>query len=279
MPPEPRFFAIVVLFLATSLHAQGKAAYARTRGDTLRLREQTSARSTLTLRTGKIVITSDHDAILAVTFAKNDTAKAWYEALSLTEGTSAGRKSPNTAGALRKPFSMRFNERGKIDNVTPPKFPANIDSISDLRKQFDDFFMPLPQKALVRGLTWVDSSDAVDNNTKNGSWQRSRRIGHYKVERDTTIAGKRAFVVSAVQALHVESGAPLPGGVENGFSQNVLTGGDTGIVVFDPIAGRMLGRKRQGSMSGILTMRPAEGLPSIVTEEMKYVNVISTAKK
>lgn len=274
-------FSLVVLSLSssTALCAQ-RPAYARSRKDTLHLREQTSAKSTLTTRTSTIVMTSDVDASIAISFAKDDTARAWYEALSVAANSPAGKKLPNTTAALKKPFLMRFLSNGKIDHVTAPKLPASVDSVSDLHKQFDDFFLPLPDKPLVKGFAWVDSSDALDNTQKaNGSWLRSRRIGRYRVERDTSVGGKRSLVISAIQQLHIESGAPLPGGIQNGMSQNVLAGADTGLFVFDPAGGRMLGRKRQGMMKGTFTMRPREGVPYVVGQEMRYTNIISERRK
>ena len=271
-------FVLLLLVLPFGAVA-AQRGYARGPADTTRLRERTHATSSFTTRNGTEVITADIDAVIALTNVKGDSARAWFDFLDLKSLYRANTQHPDAKVALRKPFKLLFDSRGRVTMIETPRFTAPIDSVTDLRHEFDDFFLPLPPQPLAKGLVWTDSSGRDDQDDVNGRFFRIRRYGTYTVQRDTVVNGRHAFVISSVADTHLTANAPLTGGYQNGVSQSVLNGGDTSVYVFDAAAGRMLGRKRQGFMGGTLILRPVEGAPVLIGQEVRYSGTISAVGK
>ena len=251
--------------------------YARSTSDTVRLHEVTTSQLSLTTPGGAMSVETEHDAVIAMTALGGDTISAWYDALQIAATTPTGRLAPETADALRQPFTLRLSPHGKVTVVRTPVFPTSFQGVTDLTHQFDDFFLPLPPTPLAVGVTWRDSTARVDSGAEGGRWFRSRRVGQYRVARDTVIDGRRALVVAVEQESRLDVGGPLPGQPMTAVS--AMAGRDSGVFEFDASAGRMLGRRRTGELRGTLTMHPAGGSPVTFPQTLRYTHSIEPARR
>lgn len=130
--------------------------------DTLVYREVVEGQIEIAAPQGQLVMETFHDARIAYARLTPDSAHAWYEALELRIAGSQGEERPATEGALRQEFILRLDERGRVETLEAPVFPKSLESVSDLTKQFYDFFMPGPGEPLAVGLSWTDRFMAVD---------------------------------------------------------------------------------------------------------------------
>lgn len=257
-----RNLLLLALSLPTAVTAQA-AAYRRTPGDTLRFREVTTSEITLRTPRGDLPMRSGHDALIAVTFLPGDSARAWYDGLTLEASGPAGTQRPATRAALRQPFTLAFDARGNVRTLAAPTFPASFRGITDLTHQFDDFFLRLPAQPLRVGLAWTDSVARRDS--ARSRYTRTTGVAHYRVERDTTVGTRRGVVIAMRQTVRIENGGPVEG--QPLTAESVLEGGDEGVFVYAPSEGRILGRTRTGEVRGTVTFR---GGPQPVAMEQRY---------
>ena len=189
--------------------AAAQSTYARSAKDTLRYHEVTQTEVNMTTPQGSVTVPMEHDATIAVLLLPGDSARAWYESLRLSVTGPTGVMAPETAPALRQPFALNVDARGRTKLVSAPTFPQSFQGVTDLTHQFDDFFLRLPAEPLKVGLTWTDTVTRADSG--NGKRLRSTTIAQYRVERDTTIAGQAGLVVNVQQQGTVNTEAPVPG--------------------------------------------------------------------
>jgi hypothetical protein len=264
---------LVTVAVAASAQNGPAAAYARQAGDTLRFREITHASSTLLAPRGTVVVSSEHDATMAVTFFRGDTARAWYETLVLSARSPAGDASPATEEALRKPFVLRFDARGRVETISTPRFPRSFEGVTDLSRQFEDFFLTLPDQPLAPGTAWVDT--AVRRDSTAGRLSGTSRVSHYRVLRDTVVGREPAVVIGARQELQVESVEPGP---QPGLTtRSLLAGADSGVYVFAPATGRLLGRVRKGKLEGTLAFEGG-AQPVRIPQRFEYENTLTAVE-
>lgn len=251
--------------------AVAQSAYART-ADTLRFREVTTMEMRMTTPQGEVPLTSEHDATIAVVLLPGDSARAWYEALRIGLTSPAGAQAPETGSVLKQPFRLTFDPRGRINLVSAPGFPESFQGVTDLTYQFSDFFLRLPSTPLRLGLTWTDTSTRTTNTAEKSATVHS--IANYRVERDTSVAGEPAFVISMRQQLRSESEGPVPG--QPMRARSLSTGSDHGFVVFSK-SGRMLGRWRTGTLTGGMTLS-GDGGSMEIGQSFTYKNTIDVVR-
>ena len=239
---------LVVLALLVPAAAHGQAPeYRRAAGDTLRFREVTRATSEIAAPTGAMTIRTDHDATVALTFTRGDTARAWFEALSLRGTFPGGESVPQTAPLLGRPFVLTLGARGEAATLTVPEFPADVAQTSDLTHEFNDFFVRLPAVPLRPGVKWTDTTTRETPNAA-GRTLRTTRIGSYRVRGDTVVGGVRGVVIDTRMRNRIESSGPSP---TPGMRMTTLQEGtETGVFVFAPSEGRFLARRRDGALEG-----------------------------
>jgi hypothetical protein len=258
-----------LLLLPAALHAQAPQ-YRRAAGDTIRYREVTQATSEITSPQGALTLRSGHEARLAVAFARGDTARAWYEALKLRSEFPGGERVPATAPLLGKPFVLTLDARGGVETLSVPEFPQEVSEASDLTHQFNDFFVRLPASALRPGLEWTDTTRRETPNAA-GRTVRTTRIGRFRVRGDTTVGGVRGVVVEARMNNRVETAGPSPTpGIE---LRTLQEGTETGLFVFSPERGRLLARRRAGSLEGHIEFIGGPQ-PMKLPQKMKYESTI-----
>lgn len=265
---------MAVMAAAPVLAQDGRpATYARAPGDTLRFREITHGSSTLEAPRGTLAISSEHDATVAITFLRGDTARAWYEALVLAVQSPQGDVRPATTEALRKPFVLELDRRGRVRTISTPRFPASFEGVSDLTRQFEDYFLTLPDGPLASGTAWVDT--VLRRDSTAGRLSGSSRVSHYRVLRDTVVGRQRALVISARQELQLEAVEPGP---QPGLTtRSVLTGADSGVYVFAPATGRLLGRARTGKLEGTLGFEGG-AQPVRIPQRFEYENSLTAVE-
>jgi hypothetical protein len=250
-----RILIATAFLLGCATTASAQATYSAPRGDTLRFRESMQGKISITTPQGEIPIGIEMRSTVGVLRMRGDSARAWYDSLTLVASTPGGEQRPATDSMLKQPYRLAFDPRGRIKLVQAPKIPASIEGMTDLSRQFDDYFMRLPEKPLVVGLAWSDSTTRRDSTAdKTSRWTAN---ADYRVERDTVVDGTRAVVVSMKQRIRINAEGPVPNQPMRATSS--LEGGDEGFFVFAPSVGRLLGRRRTGKMEGDTFLRGAGG--------------------
>ena len=260
------------LIVSLGIGAAAQTVYSRSARDTLRYREVNSADVTVSAPQGELAVSMKQDAIVGLRFLPGDRAEAWFDSLAVSLSLPTGETTPPTASMLRQPYTLGFDARGRTRLLSAPAMSAEVRQAGDLRGQFDDFFLRLPQAPLRPGLTWTDTVTFADS-TADGTVQRSV-VGLYRVERDSTVRGERAFVVSLAQQMKVHSTQIQPG---TGQSESTMTGSADGFYLFAPASGRMLARRRSGSLDGNVTVVTPVG-PLTAKQSMKYANSVDALK-
>lgn len=236
------------LTCAGAAHAQD-ARYARALRDTLRYREVTNATVHLSTAQGGADVTSEHDGLLAIAFHPRDSASAWYEQLLIASSSPQGTQAPDTRALLGRPFALHFPASGHVAVRAAPDVPADIRAVTDLTRQFEDYFLRLPGGALARGRAWRDTVTHADSGAER--WYRGRVVAHYVVLGDTVVAGERVVAVSLRQEHVFATGGPVPG--QPLVQRQELAGTDSGTAWFSVAQGRLVARARRGLLQGGIT--------------------------
>ena len=237
--------ASAALFLLVAPTASAQATYSTSR-DTLRFRETTQLRMTMTTPQGEMPMSADHRATVALVRTPGDSARAWFDSLAVVATGPQGEQRPATDSALRQPIRFRLDARGRVSDVVAPKWPATLQGLTDPAHHFDDYFLRLPAQPLKVGLAWSDTTTQTDSTADR--FMRWVRRTDYRVERDTTVGTTPALVVRAKQSMSVSISAPVPNQAMR--SDGRLDGESDGIFVFAPKSGRLLGRRSEGKIEG-----------------------------
>lgn len=235
------------------LAAQGGPRYPATTGEPLRYREVTYTIGTLETPNGIVTDEQRHEGRLALRFGSDGTGEAWYEALALSETGPQGTRTPATAAMLGPAHRFRFTHdgRGHVALTEVPTMPAAVDSVTDLRRQFDDFLLPLPEAPLMEGLEWDDSTRQTTTSKPGQRYEMIQRR-HFRVAKDTVTAGGAGWLIVASSESTLEVVTPGP---QQGMEITVrLRGSESGRFVWSRQEAKMLGRQRTGEMAGTVTV-------------------------
>jgi len=258
--------------LACALPAGAQSTYSSAR-DTLRFRETTQMRMTLTMPQGEIPMSMEQSAQLSLVRLPGDSARAWFDSLSISGKGPQGEMKPETDSALKRTFRLGLDARGRVKNVSAPQWPASLTGVSDLSHQFDDFFLRLPAQPLKVGLAWSDTTALTDSTTDR--YSRWIRTSDYHVLRDTTVDATPALVIGMKQKLGVTISAPIPGQQMRSDAQ--LHGEEDGYFVFAPKAGRLIGRRREGKLEGPVKASGAMGEMQM-NQSIAYTSTMDSVK-
>jgi hypothetical protein len=261
---------IALLSFAAAGPAVAQNTYAPP-GDTLRFRETQKAAVVITMPQGEIQASVDQQATLAILRMAGDSARAWFEALSIVASSPQGDQKPPTDTVLHKPFRLTFDARGRVKLVEAPTFPEAFSGLGDLSNEFTDLFLRLPAKPLQVGLAWTDTltrSDSTANRKGNATL-----ITDYKVEKDTVVNGTPALLVRFTQRATIGAEGPVPGQAMR--SEAKMEGNSTGFYVFAPKPGRLLARRRTGKLAGDVNI-PAAGMT--MKQAIDYTNTVDAVK-
>jgi hypothetical protein len=257
--------AILLALLAASA---APAQYAAAAGDTLRYADVTH--STVVMHVGgRARVESIHDAVVAVAFDGEGSATAWYEALALeTRGPGPELWRAETAPLIGRAFSLSFHPSGRVETLTTPQIPDEIAATIDLTRQFDDFFLTIPEGELVQGRSWADTL-IHDRPGRPIDTFRAHHVRSYFVEGDTVVGEVPAVRIRVRQVISLEASSPLE--AEGGWASTRLVGTEEGTAVFSVSGGRLLARVREGGLEGEMTLSGG-GRKTTFRQEWSYRN-------
>jgi hypothetical protein len=262
--------AFAFLSLVAVAPAAAQTSYAPP-GDTLRYHETQKTAVIITTPQGEIQVSGDQDATVALVRFPGDSARAWFETLSLVAQSPQGEQKPPTDSVVHKPFRLTFDARGRVKLLEAPKFPEGVAGFGDLANEFTDLFLRLPAKPLSIGLTWTDTltrGDSTGDRKLNAT-----SIASYKVEKDTVVNGTPALLVRMTQHTKLHAEGPVPN--QPARTDVTMEGDDTGFYVFAPKTGRMLARRRTGKLTGDVNI-PAAGMT--MKQAIDYTNTVDVVK-
>lgn len=251
----------LLLFAGTGWVQAQTAAYARPDSGMLRYQEVTSARSIIAAQPDTVVVGYEHDATLALSFAQADTAYAVYEALAVTRTAPDDTTTLDPTPILGDPFVLLFPPDGRLVTIATPAFPSSYAGVADLRRQFADFFVPLPDTALTLGTTWSDS-------TAHGGGDEPLRVraGRYTVVADTLVNGERAWIIEGEVQLSAtyEGAGPAPGV----RVATTMAGSETDRWLFSAERSLLLQRHRTARLDGAI--RYLQGGDTVVLPSTRH---------
>lgn len=265
---DMRIPVLITLFsvIVTSVYAQ-TSEYSTSKGERWGYAEITRSTVELTTPQGPMEVSSLHDAEIDVVFTAQDTARAFYTSLALGMESPQGTLTPETAPIIGKPFVLHFTSKGQVETVSTPTFPESFQGVTDLSRQFLDFFTPLPDHVLEQGVSWTDTLRVSGDDN-----ELIEKIGRYEVMGDTLIGGIPAKIISTKTSSVIESSAPGPAPDITIISK--LAGVESGFVYFAPEQGVLLRRTRTGLLEGEVKY---EGTPQpiVLPQQLRYESTIS----
>ena len=262
----------LVALIACALPVRAQTTYTSTR-DTLRFRETMRMQVTLTMPQGEIPMSVEQSATLSLVRMPGDSARAWYDSLAISAKGPQGEMKPETDSALKRPFRLGLDSRGRVTKVNAPEWPASLQGVTDLSHQFDDFFLRLPAQPLKVGLVWSDTTTKTDSTADRYSrWQRT---SDYRVERDTMVGATPAVVVHVKQKIGATISAPIPNQQMRSDAQ--MHGEEDGYFVFAPKTGRLIARRREGKMEGPVKASGAMGEMQM-NQSISYTGAMDAVK-
>jgi len=217
-------------------------------GDSVMYLEQTHALTVIERPTDTVRVWSDQTAVIHVVRTAPDTLEALYEHLLLRFETPTQTRNIDTR-ALIGPRFVLHDDAGRIETVSAPGLTAEIRQLTDLRRQFDDFFLRLPARALEPGVEWVDT---LQRHLGEGEASAERRlVTRFRVRGDTVVEGLDARIVDYSSDVEASlRSAPTT----EGTLLSRLIGAEEGRFVYAPGPRVMLRRARTGVLEGELTV-------------------------
>ena len=249
-------FAASMLFLACSARApegpEPGPTLAPIRlaqvGDSVMYLERTESFTLIERPNDTLRIVSTHDAVIHVIRTAPDTLEAFYEHLLLRFETPTNVRNIDTDPIIGPRFVLHEDD-GRIALVSAPPLPNEIRQLTDLRRQFDDFFLRLPEQPLAGGLVWVDT---VRLQGQEGEATTDRSVvTRFTVRGDTVVEGLAALIIDYDAALdYSTTSAPTT----EGRLLSRLVGEEEGWFVYAPAREVMLRRWRVGVLEGELVI-------------------------
>lgn len=243
--PISTLAAFLLVLLAPAASAQNQ--YARTPGDTLRYHESTDVDITVDAPQGTFDLEAASRGSLALTFATADSVRAWFTELNVSSTSPMGSQAPNTDDVIHEPFTLRFAADGRVEAVETPTVPAALRTISDVRRQFEDFFFILPEEELHEGYSWEYEVSVEDVRDGEGTHSFTK-TGTFTVVGDTTLDGRHALVITG--DLNSTLDVTMSDASNDVTVTNAFSGIERNRIAFDPEEGVMVLRERQADLSG-----------------------------
>ena len=217
-------------------------------GDSVMYLEQTDALTRIARPNDTLRVGSSNVAVIHVMRTAPDTLQAFYEHLVLRFETPTQSRNVDTQALLGPRFVMHEN-RGRVTTVATPDLPNEIRQLTDLRRQFDDFFLRLPATPLTLAQTWVDTVRFAAEDGE-GSTQRSA-VTRFTARADTVVEGLAALVIDYTSVIEASvRSAPTT----SGTLLSTLIGEESGSFVYAPGREVMLRRVRHGLLEGELVI-------------------------
>lgn len=243
-------FVLTALFCFVVVHANGAFAqseYARQPGDTLSYVETTDVDIVVDSPQGRIDVAANVDTKLDLAFVTPDTLAAWYTMLDVSTQSPLGNQNPSTESVINVPFRLVVSPRGNVETISTPAVSPELRTISDVRRQFEDFFLVLPEEELEVGLSW-EYYAAVDDSASVEGRHAFTKSGLLTVVGDTTVSGIHGLKIEGdleTTLLSTSTDPNMGAEVINNFS-----GVERNVVVFSPERGVMVLRERNADLSG-----------------------------
>lgn len=83
--------------------------------------------------------------------------EGWLDSLTVTRSSEETTISPDTDGLLGGRYRGILSARGTYSSQTRPFVPDEVAEVAGMHTALDDFFPPLPARALKEGEIWADS--------------------------------------------------------------------------------------------------------------------------
>ena len=244
-----RIAAVVLALSPASLVGQLQGPYLLSSGDTLTYREVSIGSVQIQTPQGMVAVGSTHDALISMTPGDGDRIAAWYSSLELGSSGPEGDVTPATDALLGRHYELVVTNHGDVATASAPEAPPEVQQITDLSHQFDDFLIRVPTDRPSEGSTWADtlssSTSAIPNVT-----QLHRAVRSYTARGDTTLHGRVVQIIEMSVRVELESTSPMEGAPGVNVTTE-LSGSEVGRAFFDWEAGQLVGREKEGRLEGV----------------------------
>jgi hypothetical protein len=233
-------------------------------GDTLRWREVRT--TTVLSETARVFETRSEirqEGAIRVFRGAADTVVVSYDSVSATVGLSGSNRRISMPFERGAPVKLTLTDSGCVrvfeDSVesAPLDMASALAAARRLSPPFDDLFIPLPSVPLAIGVSWPTGTQSAEGTSRAPDVDVSQPDQSYRVVRDTTVGGTHAFVIEAQfsSTSHRSGRSVNPLSIDSSRDSSQ----ERRVIVFDPVAGRVIARRSTGERRSAMTVKTDGG--------------------
>jgi len=196
----------------------------------------------------------------------------WVDFSAFMESSMMPRQEVG-AEALAGDFELRVSPEGEVEQVSGPELPDEVQQLSmGGDNMFVDFFLRLPNRVVQPGESWSDTVRVDEEN--EGARSVNETVVTSTLRGDTTVAGRRLWVINSTKTTHVL----VEGNMQGMDMRNELNGTINETSLWDPARRMLHSSSSTGSMTGVVSIPNAgmNDIPITVTNTRRITLVEST---
>jgi hypothetical protein len=206
---------------------------------------------------GTMNMTASSEATLGVTFAaaaNGVEVTTTFDEITASMTQPMGGSLSATESDVEGPLVFSMDAKGKGTPITIPSTKGSAEQLIAPVSFVHDFFPRLPGRAVDPGATWTDTI-SWEFSTAEGD-QSTVSVLSYTLVGDTIVAGTSLLNITYVGDMDVVGS----GTTEGTEVMQVFSGETTGMFLWDPARGLMVGGKSSADMEGTVEIMGA-GMP------------------
>ena len=193
-----------------------------------------------------VIVATSEDYVLKLTATAPDTVIGFFDHIRIMVNRG-GRIVPVPMEPLYHQDFVLTDSAGRLRVRVLPHVWQMESSVRETARLLDEMFFTVPAAPLATGLVWVDT---VDVRYESGGARFERRnVTRYEVTADTVLHGVPAKTIRYESALDNDAVQ-----LASDSSRTVLSGAETGTIVYAPARRIILSRHRQGRLDGEMLM-------------------------
>ena len=196
--------------------------------------------------TDTVIVTASEDYVLELTRTAPDTVIGFFDHIRIMVNRG-GRIVPVPMEPLYHREFVLTDSAGRLGVRAMPHVSQMEPSVRETARLLDEMFFTVPAARMEAGLVWVDT---VDVTSESGGARFTRKnVTRYQVAGDTVLHGVSAKVIRYESALDNHAVQ-----LASDSSRTVLTGSESGTIVYAPARRIILSRRREGRLDGEMVM-------------------------
>ena len=166
-----------------------------------------------------------------------------------------GQAATADEGAVGGAFQVRYNASGEVTGITKPNMEPEFQQLFRGGDVLRALFPRLPASVVHRGAAWTDTVSSTE--TSEGLTTTNRNITVSTWTRDSVVAGRTLRVIESTGQNEIEVTGPSPAGE----MRQVLEGGSTSVMLWDPVRRLLVSRSARADLTGSIQMPQMPAIP------------------